>query len=292
MVRTQSLPTSARSPIHWAGQGRELLLHIVLLTIGAAYIFPFIWMLGSALKTDREFFSQGLNPFPAGEPQWGNFERAWVQANFSQYFFNTLFIAVMTALLTVVFASMTAYALAKLELPGKRFLIAIVGVVFLLPQGYTIIPTFEIIMKLQLLNTLWAVIVIIVTGNLLFSSFMFYGFMRTIPPELEEAAIIDGAAVWQRYLYIALPMTRPMIGTLGLFLFLKGWNEFFLSLVFTLGNTSLRTLSVGMYSFVGMNSREWTLVCAGAAISIVPLIVLFLFLQRYFVAAFAGAVKS
>jgi raffinose/stachyose/melibiose transport system permease protein len=116
--------------------------------------------------------------------------------------------------------------------------------------------------------------------------------MRSIPGELEEAAIIDGAAVWQRFVYVILPLCRPMLGTLGLFMFLKGWNEFFLSLVFTLGNASLRTLSIGMYAFVGVNSREWTLICAGAVISILPVILLFILLQRYFVQAFAGAIKS
>lgn len=272
--------------------GGETLLHVVLLVIGVIYLFPFIWVFGSALKTEREFFSQGLNPFPPGALQWNNFEEAWVRANFSQYFLNTLYIALATALLSLFIASITSYALARLDIPGKGTIIALIGLIFLLPQGYTIISTFEVVTKLNLLNTLTPVILILSIGHVPMNTFFLYGFMKTIPIELEEAALIDGATVWQRYVRIIVPLTRPMLATLGLFMFLKGWNEFFLSLIFTLSNNDLRTLSIGMYAFVGLNSREWTLICAGAVISILPVIILFLFLQRYFVQAFAGAVKS
>lgn len=272
--------------------GREFGLHIVLLAIGLVYIFPFIWVIGSALKTDREFFSQGINPFPAGALQWANFEQAWVRANFSQYMINTLYVAVATALLSILIGAITAYALARLDVPGKGALITLVGLIFLLPQGYTIISTFEVIQKLNLLNTLTPVILILTAGSIPMNTFFLYGYMRAIPHELEEATIIDGATVPQRFLYLIFPLCRPMLGTLGLFMFLKGWNEFFLSLVFTLGNTNLRTLSIGMYGFVSTNSREWTLICAGAVISIIPVIILYIFLQRYFVQAFAGAIKS
>jgi len=122
-----------RKPItrHW----REWILHAILLTVGVVCIFPFIWVVGSALKTEREFFSQGLNPFPLGLPQWANFENAWVRANFSQYMVNTLFIAVSVAVLSVFIASFTAYALSRLDLPGKNGLIVLFGIIFLLPRA-------------------------------------------------------------------------------------------------------------------------------------------------------------
>jgi raffinose/stachyose/melibiose transport system permease protein len=276
----------------WLRNGREIAVHLVLLGVGIVYMFPFIWVLGSALKTDREFFSQGINPFPSGVLHWENFEQAWVRANFSQYMLNTLFVAIATAVVAIFIASITAYALARLDVPGKRAIAVLIGVVFLLPQGYTIISTFEVVTKLGLLGSLIPVILILAVGHVPMNTFFLYGYMRSIPGELEEAAIIDGATVWQRYLRVILPLCKPMLGTLGLFMFLKGWNEFFLSLVFTLGTPGLRTLSIGMYAFVGSNSREWTLICAGAVISIIPVILLFIFLQRYFVQAFAGAIKG
>jgi ABC-type glycerol-3-phosphate transport system permease component len=271
---------------------REWILHAVLIAIALVYIFPFIWVVGSALKTEREFFSQGINPLPPGELQWQNFQEAWVRANFSQYMFNTVFVAASVAFCSILFGSITAYALSRLDVPGKNGIVALIGILFLLPQGYTIISTYEVMTKFGLIGSLYPVILIVTVGSIPMNTFFLYGYMRSIPNELEEASVIDGATVWQRYLYVIMPMCRPMLGTLGLFMFLKGWNEFFLSLVFTLSNPSLRTLSIGMYAFVGLNSREWTLICAGAVISILPVIILFIFLQRYFVQAFAGAIKS
>ncbi|MDX1994724.1 MAG: carbohydrate ABC transporter permease [bacterium] len=271
---------------------REWILHAVLIAIALVYIFPFVWVVGSALKTEREFFSQGINPLPPGELQWQNFQEAWIRANFSQYMFNTVFIAASVAFFSILFGSITAYTLSRLDVPGKNGIVALIGILFLLPQGYTIISTYEVMTKFRLIGSLYPVILIVTVGSIPMNTFFLYGYMRSIPGELEEASIIDGATVWQRYLYIIMPMCRPMLGTLGLFMFLKGWNEFFLSLVFTLSNPSLRTLSIGMYAFVGLNSREWTLICAGAVISILPVIILFIFLQRYFVQAFAGAIKS
>jgi raffinose/stachyose/melibiose transport system permease protein len=273
-----------------SGSGK-LLLHLALLAIGLAYIFPFIWMAGSALKTNSEFFSAGINPFPAA-PQWNNFLIAWNEASFSRYMFNTVFTTVVTTLLVIWFTSMAGYALGKLHMPGKKYLLVAIGVLFFLPAGYTIIPVIEIVRTLGLMNTYWAVIITATAGGMLFNTFLFTGYMRTIPNELEEAAVIDGATLWQRYLFIILPLARPMVATVGLFTFMSNWNSFFGPLVFTLGAPELRTLAVGMFAFVGATSRDWPLLCMGATISIVPIVAVYIFLQRYFIEAFAGAVKS
>lgn len=267
-------------------------LHVALMVIGFFYLYPFTWMVGSALKTRNGFFSQGASPLPDAAPQWQNFEEAWVRANFSQYMLNTMFVAVVSALLVILFSSMAAFMLARLRVPGKGIIIGGVTALFLMPKGYTIIPTYEIVQRLGLLNTLWSIVVVLTSGYMLFNTFLFYGFMRNIPNELEEAAIIDGASVWQRYRYVIFPMSIPMAVTVGLFTFLGAWNEFFLSLVFTLGNPDLRPLTVGMYAFIGENTRDWTRLCAAATISVTPVILLFIILQRQFVNALAGAVKS
>lgn len=273
-----------------AGWGK-ILLHVVLLSIGLIYIFPFIWMMGSAFKTNNEFFTLGMNPFPS-VLQLDNFRKAWEGANFSRYFFNTVFISVTVTLLVILFTSMAGYSIARLRIPGKKYLLIGIGVLFFLPAGYTIIPVIEIVKALGLMNTIWAVIVTSVAGGMLFNTFLFVGYMRTIPPELEEAAIIDGANLWQRYWNVVLPLAKPMIATVGLFTFMNNWNSFFGPLVFTLGKPELRTLAVGMYAFQGQNSRDWVLMCMGAAISIVPIIVVYVILQRFFIEAFAGAVKN
>jgi ABC-type glycerol-3-phosphate transport system permease component len=270
----------------------KYVLYIGLTVIGLIYVFPFIWMLGSAFKTNQEFFALGINPFPAGEWQWGNFRAAWETAQFGRYFLNTVVISVTTTFLVLWFTSMAGYALGRLRVPGKRVLLVALGALFFLPAGYTIIPVLEIVRALGLLNTLAAVIVTGTAGGMLYNTFLFTGYMRSIPHELEEAAIIDGANLWQRYLFVILPLARPMIATLGLFSFMSNWNAFYGPLVMTLGRPELRTLAVGMYAFQGQNSRDWVLMCMGATISIIPIILIFIFLQRYFIDAFAGAVKN
>jgi raffinose/stachyose/melibiose transport system permease protein len=269
-----------------------VLVPAALLLIGFFYLYPFIWMLGSSLKTDREFFSRGLAALPSGAPQWENYLLAWEKAKFSQYFFNTVLNTAYTTIFIVILTSMAAYALARLNVPGKAVIVTFITVSFLLPRGYTIIPVIEIIQTLGLYNTRAGIILVYVAGGMIFNTFLFYGYMRTIPREIEESAIMDGAGVLRRYWNIVLPLSGPMIGTVVLFSSINTWNEFFTALVLTLGNDRLRTLGVGMYAFVSQNKTEWTLMCAAGIISIAPVVILYLILQRQFIDAFSSAVKG
>jgi len=126
----------------------------------------------------------------------------------------------------------------------------------------------------------------------LINTLLFYGYMQAVPAEIEEAAVMDGATILQRYWRVILPLSGPVMATVALFTFMNSWNDFFTPPVFTLGRPELQTLAVGMYSFIGDTSWNWTALCAAATISIVPIIVVFLVLQRYFIEGFAGAVKS
>ncbi len=270
----------------------RIAIHVVLIAIGVIYVFPFIWTLGSALKTSNEFFALGLTPFPAGPWQWGNFLKAWEGAKFSRYFLNTVFVSVATTFFVVIITSMAAFGLARLKIPGKNIVLGGIALTFFLPRGYTILPVFQIVKGLGLLNTLWAIILTGTAGNLLINTLLFYGYMQAIPNEIEEACIMDGATVFQRYFRVVLPLSGPVMATVSLFTFMNSWNDFFTPLVFTLGRPDLQTLAVGIYSFVGDTSRDWTALCAAATISIVPIVVVYLFLQRYFVEGFAGAVRG
>lgn len=272
---------------------RRTLLHLVLIAIGIAYIFPFIWMIGTAFKTPSEFFSQGINPFPTGDWRWSNFAETWVRANFGRYFLNTAILAVTVTVSVVILTSMAAYALTRLKVPFSRVIMSMILLTFFLPSGiFNIIPVYDLITRLGLLNSLGAVILVLTAGGMVFNTLLFYGYMSTMPKEIEEAAVIDGATVHQRFFQVVIPMASPMIATVALFTFMNTWNDFFTSLVFTLSRPELRTLAVGMYAFVGDASREWTLLCAGATISILPIILVYVFLQERFTEAFAGAVKS
>jgi ABC-type glycerol-3-phosphate transport system permease component len=267
-----------------------LITHLALLVIGFFYLFPFIWMVGSSFKTLPEFFSQGMDILPR-QLRWENYIEAWTVAQFGTYFGNTVFITVMVVILSNLFSSMAAYVLIRTSIPGKKFLIGLIMVTFLLPKGYTILPIFEIIILLGLNNTLWSVIIVNTAGGLIFNSFLYMGYFTTIHREIEEAAIVDGASFPRLYWNIIMPLSGPMIATVTLLTFIANWNDFFTPLVFTLGKPELRTLAVGMFAFVSEHGTDWTLLCAGAAITIVPIIITFLFLQRYFIEGLAGAVK-
>jgi ABC-type glycerol-3-phosphate transport system permease component len=263
-----------------------------LLLIGIIYLFPFIWMIGSGVKTNAEFFRLGLAPLPSSAWQWENFERAWDKASFNQYFFNTVVIAAATSLSVILIASMAAFALAQLNVPGTRVVLAALALTFFLPHNFTVLPVFQIIRDLGLLNTRTAIVIVQTAGGLPLNILLFYGYMHTIPPELEEAAISDGASVPQRYWLIVLPLSRPVIATVGLFMFINSWNDFFFPLVLTLSRPDLRTLAVGVYALIGDTSRDWTALCAAATISTVPIMLLFVFLQRQFIDGFTGAIRA
>ena len=147
-------------------------------------------------------------------------------------------------------------------------------------------------MRLKLLNTLWAVIIVNAAGGMTFNTFLFIAYFSSIPKELEESAEIDGASPLTIYWRIGLPLALPMVGAVALFEFIGNWNSFFVPLVFTLGRSDLRTVAVGMYAFVGQHSVDWTLMCAAATISLLPTMLLFFVLHRLFIKGVASAIKG
>lgn len=269
----------------------HLLIHGVLIVLGFAYLYPFLWVLASSLKTAGEFFTSGLSLIPASL-NVGNYVYAWQTGHFSTYFLNTIVVAVGVTAAVIVISSMAAYVLSKTDVPGKKIILGGMVALMFLPAGYTIIPTFDLVQRLGLLDTLWSILIVQTAGALIFNALLFIGYFSTIGKEFEEAARVDGASFPRIYWQIMLPLARPMVATVALFQFMANWNSFWIPLVFTLGNASLRTLAVGMYAFVGANSTGWTYVCAGAVMSILPIMLVFFLLQRHFIEAVAGAIKG
>ena len=269
----------------------RLLTHAILIGAGFIYMYPFLWVLAASFKTPGEFFSSGLSLIPH-QIMFDNYIYAWNAGNFSTYFMNTIIITVSVTLLVILFTSMSGYVLSKTAFPGKKLVIGGMLVLMFLPGGYTVIPLFDLVQRMGLLNNLLGIIVVQTAGGLIFNTLLFMGYFATISKEMEEAARVDGASLPVIYWKIMLPMAKPMIATVGLFQFMINWNSFWIPLIFTIGNAGLRTLAVGMYAFVGENSTGWTYVAAGAVISILPIMAVFFFLQRYFIEAVAGAIKG
>ncbi|MBB5785657.1 ABC transporter permease subunit [Jiangella mangrovi] len=270
---------------------RPKLWHLFLIPFCLLWVYPFIWMVSAAFKTQSEMLLGGLSLIPK---EWTleNFERAWTTAKFGDYTLNTLTFSIAVVVLTLLASSTAGYALSKPDLPGKKVIIAVLVVTMFIPHSYTIIPVFLLINDLGLNNGLLGAALAQAGPGLVVPILLFMGFFAGIPRDLEEAARIDGAGYVRTFWRVLLPLAKPVIGTVALMNFVFSWNAFFVPLVFTLGAPELRTLGVGMFSFFGQESTDWTGLAAGACISTIPIVIVFLFLQRTFVEGIAGAVKS
>ena len=264
---------------------------VVLLGILTAWVYPFLWMVSAALKSPLEVFDAGLGLIPEA-PQWSNFQRAWVDAQFGRYLGNTVVVTIATVAIVVVRCAMAGYVLARRRFYGRRLILGLLVATLFVPTGYTIIPVVDLATHLHLLNSLWGMIIAMSGGAHIASILLYLGYFHQLPKELEEAAIVDGAGFLRTFLQVMLPMAGPVTATVTLMTFMATWNAFFLPLVFTFSRPDLRTLSVGMLAFVGENSTDWSGMAAAAVISLLPVVILFVVLQRYFVEGIAGAVKA
>jgi ABC-type glycerol-3-phosphate transport system permease component len=255
------------------------------------WVYPFVWMVSASVKDSLEIFSAGLELIPE-KFAWENYGRAWRDAGFSRYMVNTIIVTVWTVVLVVVRCALCGYVLGRYAFRGSRIIMGILVATLFVPTGYTIIPIVKLSLQLGLLNSLTGMILAL-SGAANVSAILIYaGYFRQLPKELEEAAVVDGAGFFRVFFTIMLPLAMPVTATVALLTFLATWNSFFLPLVFSFSRPELRTLSVGMQAFVGENAVDWSGMAAAGVISIIPVVALFIFLQRFFVEGIAGAVKS
>jgi ABC-type glycerol-3-phosphate transport system permease component len=263
---------------------------IIIVPICLLWIYPFLWMVSAALKTNADIFS-GLSLIPP-TLHWDNFARAWTQGHIGRYFLNTVVITGASVAIVVAATAMMGYVLGRYRFPGKRVIIGVLAATVFLPQGYTIIPVFTLINKLGLGGSLWGIILGESGGAHVVIILLFTGYFAQLPRELEEAAVVDGAGFIRIFARVMLPLSMPVVATAIILQFIQSWNDFLLPLVLTLTRPDLRTLAVGMYAFKGEYFVDWSGMAAAATIGLLPIIAVFLFLQRYFVEGIAGAVKQ
>lgn len=269
---------------------RDVVTTLILLPIGFGWIYPFLWMVSAGFKSNNEIFS-GLGLIPS-DPQPGNFTRAWTEANIGTYFLNSVIVTLGAITISLISVSMIGYVLGRYGFPGKKVLIGILAVTVFLPEGYTIIPIFELVNRLGLANSLAGVTLAQAGGANVVLVLLFAGYFSRLPKELEESATVDGAGFFRVFWQIMLPLSKPIIATAIILQFMNSWNSFLMPLVLTLSRPDLRTLAVGIYAFQGQFFTDWSGMAAAATIALAPIILIFLFLQRYFVEGIAGAVKS
>lgn len=255
------------------------------------WIYPFLWLVSASLKDSLEIFVSGLSLVPA-DWQWNNYVRAWNDAGFGRYMLNSIIITAGSVIIVVVRCALTGYVLARYNFIGKKFVIGILLVTIFVPAGYTIIAVMDLSRQLGLLNTHLGIILALSAGGHVAAILLYAGYFNSIPRDLEEAGVLDGASFLQVFRSIMLPLAGPVTATVSVLTFLGTWNAFFVPLVFTFSRPDLRTLAVGMLAFRGEQSTDWSGLAAAATLSLVPVVLLFVFLQRYFLEGIAGAVKS
>ena len=265
-------------------------VHLAMLAWAVVTALPLIWAVVSSFKTDTEILNEPWS-LPAS-PQPGNWARAWTEASIGRYFLNSLIVVGGALLLTMLLGSLVAYALARYEFRGNRLIYYTFVAAMFFPVFLALVPLFFVVQQLGLLGTYQGLILVYAAYAVPFTVFFLHSFFRTLPSEIAEAAFLDGCSHGAVFFRVMLPLAGPVTATVVVLTFLTTWNAFFLPLVFTFSRPDLRTLSVGMQAFVGENSVDWPGMAAAATLSLLPIVALFLFLQRYFFEGIAGAVKS
>lgn len=254
--------------------------YIILAVVGVVWIFPFLWMALGSLKTQREILAKPPTLLPE-HASLDNFAQWFTQLHFGDYFTTSLIVAVITVLGNMVFCSMVGYALAKMQFAGKNILFGAVMVTLMVPSVATFVPLFVIISNMHLANTYAALILPFLCQPL--GVFLMRQFIAGIPDALMEAARVDGAGELRIFFQIVLPQCGPPLATLSILTFLSSWNNFLWPLV-SAQSEEMYTLPVALSLYsTGQNATNYSVLLAGAVLVITPILLLFVFLQRYFI---------
>jgi raffinose/stachyose/melibiose transport system permease protein len=268
----------------------NLIAVTLLLIIGFVWVYPFLWAISGAFKTQIGLFTSGANLIPQ-QFDFSNFERAWVTAGFSQYFLNTLLYSSASTVIELFKSALCGYTLTRYRFPGRNLLYALIVGTLFIPVASIILPQFLVVESLGLLNTQAGVILAFSGAAGALYVLLFANFFKGVPEELFDAAKVDGAG-FVRLFRLVFPLARPVIAIVVIFNFIATWNDFNIPLIYTLSAPNLRNLAVGMFAFQGANSFDWTGFAAGTVISFVPVLIVFLAFQGYFVRGLSGAVKE
>ena len=254
-------------------------VYILLIVFALLFLTPLFWMMSSSLKLDKDVFAFPMRWIPQS-PHWQNYVTIWQKIPLLTFYRNTAFLAVTITILSVLTSSLTAYAFAKIRFRGRNaFFMCYVGTIAVPFQVY-MIPQFILIKGLHLNDTLLCLILI--QSFSAFGVFLFRQFFVTIPEELSESARMDGVGDWGIFRRIVMPLSQPAIATLGVFQFVYVWNNFQEPLVY-LTSTQNKTLQLGIRMFITQYSADFSLIMAATVCSLIPILLVFLASQRYFI---------
>ena len=271
-----------------------ILLYALLAVIIFLLVFPLVYAVGGSFKSTEEFLLGGLKIFPeTWRPE--NYMKAWKQANFARYTLNSVFFAVASVIGIIITSSMTGYAMSRCDFPGKKLLTGTFGFMMFLIGAVTLFPIFQLCRKLGLLDSIWGMVITQIATAQPFYCILVMGYCNGSSKEIDEAATIDGASFFKVYTTILMPIMKPILATTGILAFRDTWNNYMMPLAFTLSRSELRPLTVGVVLLKdqGDGVAAWSTMLAGTVMSIVPILIVYLFLNRYFIEGItAGAIKG
>jgi raffinose/stachyose/melibiose transport system permease protein len=272
-------------------QVNAVLRYFILIVMMLLWLAPIYTLIATAIKSKQDFYNNaGLFGIP-DKIVWKNFPDAFIKGRLFQYMTNDLIICMLKVPLGILVEALAAFAITRLDIKHKTgiFIFFIIGM--MLPFQTALVPINVIFSRLNLLNTYGGLFYVYVGFGISYGILVLRGFFRTIPRELDEAALIDGCNKFRLFWNIIIPISKPAIATLVITDFLATWNEYLLAMVI-INDNAKKTVPVGLMTFVGEHGTDYGLLCAGVLISLLPVLAVYLIFQRHFVEGLAGSVKQ
>ncbi|GKH34374.1 carbohydrate ABC transporter permease [Hungatella hathewayi] len=268
---------------------KQFVLYFIFILFSLSIIYPLFWILSNSLKTNKEFYNNTFS-LP-GHPEIGNYLQAWKEG-ISLYYLNSIIVTVITVILILLVSTLAAYAVTRFPFKYKKILLGILlGGMFVSPQT-AVLPLYHLLRDLRIYDTYVAMIIPILAFRISFSIFLLFPAFHSFPKELEEAAVLDGCSSFEIYRKIMLPVCRPAVTVCLLLNLIYTWNEFTFSLNF-ISTEKYYTIPIGLMSFSQALYTDWVVLLSGIVLAIVPVLVLFIAFQKYFVAGLTvGSVKE
>jgi raffinose/stachyose/melibiose transport system permease protein len=264
-----------------------LLLSVLFIT----QLYPLVWLLMYSLKTNEEILSGSFFSVPHS-PQWTNYKDAYTSGNYLQYLFNSFFVTSVTMIVVITLSSMVAFAISRFRWKYGQTVMLVFLVGMMIPLQATLLPLMVIFKNMHILNTHLSLILPYVAFSIPIAVFVLSGFMKSIPHEIEESALMDGASVYRTFHSIILPLSIPPIMTVCILTFISVWNEYILAATF-ISSQKLKTLPFGVYSFVSQYSANYGAIGAFLVMGAIPVILIYFFLSEKITKGMvAGAVKG
>ena len=261
----------------------KVLLYIELILIAFVTLLPLIWMLSASLKLESQVFSVPIQWIPT-EPQWDNYKKIWEKIPLGLFTFNSAKITIIVTIIQLATSSFAAYGFSKCKFRGRDTLFLCYIITIAIPWQVYMLPQYILMNKMHLVDTHWSIILL--QSFTAFGVFLLRQFYQSIPEELLEAARIDGLSEYGIYARIILPLSKPAMATLTIFSFVTVWNDFMGPMIY-FNSTNVKTIQLGIRMFISQYSAEYNLIMAASVVALIPVFVLYMAFQRFFVEGIA-----